>query len=641
MAVVSELIVSIGAEGTQAVLSALKQVDGAQVQLSNSTKNLGGTTQTQTQNMGMNWSELVTGINQGLGIARTVIGGVKSAVEFSEQGANLQTLAQRFDRLAQSVGTNSTSLLSDMQKATKGVKSDSELMGLAVDMIGLGFAGTSEEAVRLASVAGALDMNMNQLALTLANQTTMRFDQLGVGIDGFDEKLQKLKDTGMEVDDAFQEAFLQQAELQIEKVGHVADMASGKWEKMNAAQSNFMDNMKRFASDNMGWWADFWGGAFTTAGTEMANAVNVQDLSANNMIPQAVLDNMRELALIQEGMTGVPVDPMIFLNEAINNNQDVWNHAVDNYKNGYKTIEEAGGNAYSYMITQEKQATVDTAALIAQQQQLLKVQNELINVTGLTSNFGSIVQFAQEYTQIQTEINAKQAEYDKMPGWKQASKEGQQLLKDIENLNKGYTDLANQMTLDMFQATIAIGGVTDAEMGAYLDMAVEMGFISQEGADAAVDAYNDAIEQINKLGIDEKTGNVVVDAAAAFATFDLIEAYAFSDKIVRVMMKTPSSAGPWNQEAIGGPVYPDKLYNWNEPGREGELLVPSQYGRVLSSTEVATAIREALKPGDGGSAGQQPQVVNNNHTEVIVNATVASDFDLDKLTREIVRRVNL
>ncbi len=49
MAVVSELIVSIGAEGTQAVLSALKQVDGAQVQLSNSTKNLGGTTQAQTQ----------------------------------------------------------------------------------------------------------------------------------------------------------------------------------------------------------------------------------------------------------------------------------------------------------------------------------------------------------------------------------------------------------------------------------------------------------------------------------------------------------------------------------------------------------------------------------------------------------------
>ena len=51
-------------------------------------------------------------------------------------------------------------------------------------------------------------------------------------------------------------------------------------------------------------------------------------------------------------------------------------------------------------------------------------------------------------------------------------------------------------------------------------------------------------------------------------------------------------------------------------------------------------LREATRPGDGASAGKQAQIVNNSHTEVTVNANVASDYDLDKLTREIVRRIN-
>ena len=102
------------------------------------------------------------------------------------------------------------------------------------------------------------------------------------------------------------------------------------------------------------------------------------------------------------------------------------------------------------------------------------------------------------------------------------------------------------------------------------------------------------------------------------------------------------SAGPWDApgNAIGGPVYPGNVYNWQEPGREGEMLMPSQYGRVASSTEVAQMLREATRPGDGVSAGKQAQVVNNNHTEIVVNANVASDYDVDKLTREIVRRIN-
>lgn len=637
MGMVSELIVSVGVEGTGAVISALKEIDGAQVQLRDSTKNLSGTTQSETQNMGMSWSDMVTGVNQSLGIARTVISGVKQAIEFSEEGANLQTLEQRFERLATSVGTTKDSLLADMQTATKGVKSDSELMGLAVDMIGLGFAGTEDDAVRLASVAGALDMNMNQLALTLANETTMRFDQLGVGIDGFDEKLQKLKDTGMSTSDAFKEAFLQQAERQIEKVGHIADTAAGKWERMNAAQGNFMDNMKTMASDNSGWWTSMWTTVFDSQNqaTEMEN--NLRKAAGIGLITQQELAGQLQgfrqsgstkgieqtLANILPGFS--PQEYTQALSE-----METKLYEIDNMRFGTKLADNAIASA---------EAVAQAAQEMEQMQQ---VALELTSATGLTAWFGNIVDFAKQYTtalegiteQEQIMADTKGIDPEKFKAAEQA----------IADLKQGMTDLANQMTLDMFHATIAIGGVTDAEMGAYLDMAVQMGFISEEGADAAVDAYNAAIEKINEFAIDEKTGNVVVDAAAAFATFDLIEAYAFADKTVRVMMKMGGdtgmgSAGPWDQ-AIGGPVYPGNVYNWQEPGREGEILLPSQYGRVMSSTEVAQMLREVTRPGDGVAAGQQAQVVNNNHTEVTVQATIASDYDVDKLTREIVRRIN-
>jgi len=58
------------------------------------------------------------------------------------------------------------------------------------------------------------------------------------------------------------------------------------------------------------------------------------------------------------------------------------------------------------------------------------------------------------------------------------------------------------------------------------------------------------------------------------------------------------------------------------------------------------ALREALRPDydrdyrdKRGGYYKQPDPRKN--VSVVVNATIANDFDLDKLTREIVRRINL
>lgn len=168
----------------------------------------------------------------------------KGALEFGKEGAQLLYAKDKFDKLSDSIGTTADLLMIDLKNATKGLVSDSELIGSAGDFMALGLAKSHDEVVRLTRVAGALGMNMNQLVLTLTNQTTMRFDALGVSVAGFDEKVKALEATGMSASDAFNEAFLQQAEEQISKIGDKADSTAASFMRLEAATKNLGDEVK-------------------------------------------------------------------------------------------------------------------------------------------------------------------------------------------------------------------------------------------------------------------------------------------------------------------------------------------------------------------------------------------------------------
>jgi len=176
---------------------------------------------------------------------------MKKAFEFGKEGAQLQYMQERFDRLAVSVGTTGDVLLGKMKEATKGTLSDLEAMAAASDLLALGLAKDTDEAIRLATVQAGLAMDTTQLVLTLTNQTTMRFDQLGVSVDGFKEKVAELKETGLDANAAFKEAFLQQAEMQLDKVGNAADSAAGEYARLEANVKNATDAFKIHVSQGL------------------------------------------------------------------------------------------------------------------------------------------------------------------------------------------------------------------------------------------------------------------------------------------------------------------------------------------------------------------------------------------------------
>lgn len=171
-----------------------------------------------------------------------VAGGAALAWRTIGQGAEIENTQRRFERLSESINTTSDSLESKLRAATRGTRSDMELMASAADLMGLGLAKNQDELVRMTRVSGALNMNMNQLVLTLTNQTTARFDQLGVSVDGFKEKVAALEKQGYDTNAAFKEAFLQQAEAQIGKVGDTADTTAGAMQRLTARARNFVDD---------------------------------------------------------------------------------------------------------------------------------------------------------------------------------------------------------------------------------------------------------------------------------------------------------------------------------------------------------------------------------------------------------------
>jgi len=198
----------------------------------------------------------VTGLGEKFGAmggkimaAAGIVGGFGLALsevyDIAKQGAALENVERKFARLSESIHTTSDALLGDLRTATKGTLSDAELMTSATDLMSLGLVKTHGDTVRLGKVIAGLGMDMNQLVLTMANQTTMRFDQLGVSVVGFQEKVDALKATGMNANDAFNEAFLQQAEEQLARVGNAADTDVGSFMRLETAAKNLGDAIKK------------------------------------------------------------------------------------------------------------------------------------------------------------------------------------------------------------------------------------------------------------------------------------------------------------------------------------------------------------------------------------------------------------
>lgn len=432
------------------------------------------------------------GFTTALTSAVAIVGGLalaaKKAFDFAKEGAQIELLETRFDRLAVSIGTTGEALEEDLGQATRGMLSRAELLAGAVDLMGLGLANSHDQAVRLAAVVSGLDMNLNQLTLTLTNKTTMRFDALGVRVEGFKEKLEALEEQGYSTDEAFKLAFLEQSEQQLELYGHTADTTAGQLSIMEAEVKDAWDSIKMWAADLAGPVATAFNdyievvdflrdakekGIITEARFRLEVAKLNTILPTNGEWLRKIADQMKLMDSASPGRTmNVLWEELVRVNEAAPEAAESFAGLVDEMDRLKDLMAGKLGGAFDEF--DEKQGT-----LIEKTQSL---EDQIASLS--EQNYLTAAQ-KQELDGLQTEL--------------------EEVREQIKLNKEEHARATKSILFDMIQQRMAVDGLSAEEQKALSAIAADWGLID-ETTKLAYDSFDELFEEIvsdGKIAVDE------------------------------------------------------------------------------------------------------------------------------------------
>lgn len=502
--------------------------------------------------------------------------------EIAKEGAQLDYAEDRFNNLAIAAGTAADVLLGDMREATKGMMSDAELVASGADLMALGLAKSHDEVVRLTAVAGALNMNMNQLVLTLTNQTTMRFDALGVSVDGFSEKVKGLEAAGMSANDAFKEAFLQQAEEQILKVGNAADSSIGAFQRMESAQANYFNALKQDLVEAGTWWAQFWEGVYNDkiadrTFTELISQAKALGINTS-ALEEAVLVGRQWSTEVSTGTVylsdaGKATAESIELNKAA---VEALGEQVK-YQSEMNLMRSRGTNAnYEYsgsvnLLGSTSASAAEDAKIL--QDQLKSLEDELAN--------------ANLELDIAVKTFRETVGSDLVKGLRDAGLEGAELEKRLEILDELFgTTYVAEYRLELGMSDLLKELINDPE-----------GFKDKYSEFEAKFMVDDADVVAAKEKVDE------VQTA-----IDILTSKPYTIEIDVIY----NDSGFPIPRATGGSVSAGTPYLWQEYGYRGEKFVPAQNGYILSRSDASRAVAnaQAMSALRGGAGADAREIAN-------------------------------
>ena len=533
---------------------------------------------------------LVTGAVAAVGLA------IREVYEDLKEGAQLEYAQTKFDNLAESIGIVSDALLTDLKEATKGMVSDADLVAGAANFMALGLADTHEEVVRLTTVAGALGMNMNQLVLTLTNQTTMRFDALGVSVDGFNEKVKALEDSGLSAQDAFTEAFLQQAEEQIQRVGDISEESAGKIMQMESGFKNLGDAIKLSFSDTLddaapklATWANNMATHMTTVG-ELEDALKqLEDAYKSGLITTEEYDSILE-------EMGYNIWTGVYSSESLAVAQDALNEILGDSS---VAADQTAESMIAQSIAAKQLEEANKEAATAQQE----VADATNNADAAMRSYSESLLF-----KIASEGLSAEAAYD--------------LAVKMGLVDQNTVDATKQVNI--YKSMLDDGIITQAQY----NMLVE---------DLAEDIEN--LPEGKTLEIDDNIDDVMADLAELERRkIDMLPVKLSLDTSAIDAYRPPIKMGTVNYTAashiayaVGGAVQGGAPYTWQEYGYRGELFVPSADGFIMSRADAERALSKAL------AGGASKESINADETgraiaDALVRAGVNKSGNVYNLT---------
>lgn len=190
------------------------------------------------------WTELKSQIDLAGQALQKVAQVAGAAWDALGEGAAQLRQEDMFGNLAESIGTTADSLEDKLGTATKGMIDDAALIKGASELISLGLADNEDKAVRLSSVIGALGWDMQVLTLTMANNSVMRLDALGLAMEDVKTRAEALKEAGMNADEAFDLAVIEAGEAKMQLLGDASQSTAGKLQQLEVVARNVSTTLK-------------------------------------------------------------------------------------------------------------------------------------------------------------------------------------------------------------------------------------------------------------------------------------------------------------------------------------------------------------------------------------------------------------
>lgn len=191
-----------------------------------------------------------------LGTMKAALDGIDNLIRGTwaalNEGAELELAQSRFENLAASIGTTADALKNQMGDATQGMVSQAQLVASASDMISLGLADSGDQVVRLSNLVGQLGWDMNVLTLTMANDSMLRLDALGLSMENVKAKMEELKAAGVAADEAFDMAVIEAGEEKLALLGSAADSTVGKIQQLTVMWQDAVDAFKQEFAESVG-----------------------------------------------------------------------------------------------------------------------------------------------------------------------------------------------------------------------------------------------------------------------------------------------------------------------------------------------------------------------------------------------------
>lgn len=464
-----ELIVKITADSD----ADLKRIIGTVNKLDRETKKVTG-----LEKLKKGFNELKRDIGPALVAIALAAAAIKKAYDFAKQGAELDAIRDKFTNVTVSMGIDGEKLFKTLKTVTGGLVSNADLYATAVDVLSLGLVKTESDAIRLTNLVAQLGFDTNELTLALANQSKRRFDQLGLSLAGFDDRLQKLKATGLSTEDAFTEAFLQQAEAQLLLVGDAAERDTAEFQKFEVTMANFFDTLKRGTKEAVL--------PLVESYNEQAEALEM----LGRLVELGIISEEKYVAIIAGADAG-----LIDLVDTTNS------------YTGELTTAEGVIAGYNQLLEESTLVTQDAALSTRDYKGDLKELQSLIG-----GKLGPTIEdFNEQQADLSDKIGDVRREIRDLAKRKYlTSKQREELstlrseygdlTADFEENARVHDDATKRILFNLLVQRAALDGLSEAEFVGLAKVAEAWGLVDQATADATI-AFDDALVQLEQEGL--------------------------------------------------------------------------------------------------------------------------------------------